>query len=56
MKFKFHASCTDYFTLEVEADSLEAAQEIAEKSCGGDWNYEASGDWDIDHESTETLK
>ena len=54
MKYKFHASCTDYYTYEVEADSLEVAQEIAEKSDGGDWSYKDSGGWDIDHDLTET--
>jgi hypothetical protein len=55
MKFKFYASYEEYLSLEVEAESLEAAQEIAEKSDGGDWEHIDSGDWVIDHDSTETL-
>jgi len=55
MKFKFHASYTEYLSLEVEAESLEDAREIAEKSCGGDWEHIDSGDWVIEHDLTETL-
>jgi len=54
MKFKFHAHCTDYLTLEVEAETLEAAQQIAEASDGGDWKRSETGDWVIDHDLTET--
>lgn len=52
MKFKFHASYTEYLSLEVEAESLEDAREIAEKSCGGDWERDFSGDWVIEHDLT----
>lgn len=53
MKFKFHAHYTEYLTLEVEAESLEAAQEIAEDSDGGDWRRVETGDWVIDYDLTE---
>jgi hypothetical protein len=55
MKFKFHATYEEYLSLEVEAESLEAAQEIAEKSDGGDWKHEDSSDWVIEHDLTENL-
>jgi len=55
MKFRFHAHYTEYLSLEVEAESLEDAREIAEKSCGGDWERDFSGDWVIDHDLTINL-
>jgi hypothetical protein len=55
MKFRFHAHYTEYLSLEVEAESLEDAREIAEKSCGGNWERDFSGDWVIDHDLTINL-
>jgi hypothetical protein len=55
MKFKFHASYTEYLSLEVEAESLEAAREIAEKSDGGDWKHIDTSDWVIEHDLTINL-
>jgi hypothetical protein len=50
MKYKFHAHYTEYLTLDVEAESLEAAREIADRSCGGAWAHVDSGDWVIEEE------
>ena len=54
MKFRFTATFDTFLHLEVEADSLEAAQTIADESDGGDWkaNHEY-GDWHILHEDTK---
>jgi len=56
MKYIFHAQTTSYLTLEIEAESLEAATEIAKNSDGGDWEDSALGDFFIDYELTEELK
>jgi hypothetical protein len=50
MKYRFHAHYTEYLTLDVEAESLEAAREIADRSCGGDWANVDSGDWVIEED------
>ena len=50
MKYRFHAHYAEYLTLDVEAESLEAAREIANNSCGGDWAHVDSGDWVIEEE------
>ena len=56
MKYKFHAQQNTCLTLEIEAKSLEAANEIAENSDGGAWKDSDLGDFFIDYELTEELK
>ena len=46
-KFKVQASYIVYLTAEVEAESLEEAQEIADSMDGGDFKEDGSEDWNI---------
>lgn len=47
MKFRVLAECTEYFYIEVEADSRDEALEKAEEIDGGDYNYDCCGQWYI---------
>lgn len=44
MKFLFHASCEEYFTLEVDAKDIEDAWRIANEADGADWQSNGHGD------------
>jgi hypothetical protein len=46
-KFIITASSITYYTLEVEADSLEEAQDHARGADGGDFEQDGIGDWEI---------
>jgi hypothetical protein len=46
-KFKVTASSISYFVLEVEAETQEEAQQIAEQADGGDFDADGLGDWEI---------
>jgi hypothetical protein len=41
------ASSITYYTLEIEADSLEEAQDHAHAADGGDFTQDGVGDWEI---------
>jgi hypothetical protein len=45
--FKVMASSISYYTLEIEADSLEEAQDMARDADGGDFEADGVGDWEI---------
>lgn len=46
--YKITASSITYYTLDIEAESLEQAEEIAHDIDGGDFQeVPFSGDWDI---------
>lgn len=47
-KFKVLASYTNYCYTEIEADSLEQAQEIANDMDGGDFTMDGGDGWQID--------
>jgi hypothetical protein len=53
MKFNFKASFDEILMLEVEADSLEAAQKIADATDGGDWENVDQGEWIRHDEETQ---
>ena len=56
-KFRVWAKSTDYCYLDVEANSKEEAEEIAENSDGGDFEvYHLQGDWIIRMDLTEEIK
>ena len=44
--FRIVYKTTEYVYLDVEADSLEKAQEIAENTDGGEFVEEEAGDWE----------
>jgi hypothetical protein len=46
-KFVITASSITYYTLEVEADNLEEAQDHARAADGGDFTQDGIGDWEI---------
>ena len=47
-KFTFYATTTDSVSLEVEAETIEEAEQIAHSSDGGDWAEEHhTGSFDI---------
>ena len=54
-KYKVYAENTTYYSLEVEANSIEEANKIAEDSDGGEWTEDSYGKWiisdDLTHEA-----
>ena len=48
-KYRIHASYTVYCSMEVEAESIEDAKDIAYEADGGDFDSDEHGDWDIDN-------
>ena len=44
---------TEYVYLDVEADSLEEAKEIAENTDGGEFIEDGAGDWEYDYTEDE---
>lgn len=46
-KYIITASSITYYTLEIEADSLEEAQDHARAADGGDFTQDGMGDWEI---------
>ena len=46
-KYIITASSITYYTLEIEADSLEEAQDHARAADGGDFEPDGDGDWEI---------
>ena len=53
-KFKVKYKSIDYVYLDVEADSLEEAKEIAENTDGGEFMEDGVGDWKYDHTEDES--
>lgn len=51
-KYIVFAENTTYYSIEVEANSVEEAHKIAEESDGADWTEDASGKWLIQEELT----
>ena len=52
-KFIFTAEISDLVSLEVEAETIEEAEQIAHSSEGSDWERDPhAGSWDILWEST----
>ena len=52
-KFRVMYKSTDYVYLDVEADSLEEAKEIAENTDGGEFIEDGAGDWEYDYTEDE---
>ena len=48
-KFKVTASYITYLTAEIEAETLEEAQEMAESLDGSEFGQDGSEDWNIDN-------
>jgi hypothetical protein len=46
--YRIYASSIDYLYLEIEAENLDQAWEIARDSDGGDYKRQGMGDWHID--------
>lgn len=46
-KYIITASSITYYTLEIEAESLEEAQDHARTADGGDFWQDGIGDWEI---------
>lgn len=53
-KFRITASYETYLYLDVVADTLEQALQVAEDSDGGEWTEYDHGDWEIDQKVSET--
>lgn len=53
MKYRVMYKSTEYFYLDVEADSLEEALEIAEDTDGGEFYDDGVGDWEYDRTMDE---
>ena len=47
-KYRVHASYSTYLYLDVEANSLDEAWQIAKNADGGDFKSTELGDWNID--------
>lgn len=54
MKYRVFYKSIDYVYLDVEANSPEEAQEIAEDTDGGEFKADGYGDWEYDRTETET--
>lgn len=52
-KFRVMYKSTDYVYLDVEADSLEEAKEIAENTDGGEFIEDGTGDWEYEYTADE---
>lgn len=52
MKYIVYAENTTYYWMEVEANSLDEANKIAEESDGADWTEDSSGKWIVNDELT----
>ena len=48
MKYRVMYKSTDYLYLDVEANSLEEAKEIAENTDSGEFVEDGAGDWEYD--------
>lgn len=48
MKYRVMYKSVDYLYLDVEANSIEEAKEIAENTDGGEFIEDGVGDWDYD--------
>lgn len=56
--YRVWAKMTTYCYLDVDADSADEANEIAENTDGGDFiedDYTYGGEWDILYEDTEKI-
>ena len=54
-KFKLFAQNTTYYSMEVNAESIEEAHKIAEDSCGSQWSEDCAGKWIIEEDLTEEI-
>ena len=48
MKYRVMYKSTDYLYIDVEANSIEEAMEIAENTDGGEFIEDGVGDWEYD--------
>ena len=48
MKYRVMYKSTEYLYIDVEADSIEEAIEIAENTDGGEFIEDGVGDWEYD--------
>lgn len=48
MKYRVMYRSIDYVYIDVEADSIEEAKEIAENTDGGEFIEDGVGDWEYD--------
>lgn len=48
MKYRVMYRSTDYVYIDVEANSVEEAKEIAENTDGGEFIEDGVGDWEYD--------
>lgn len=48
MKYRVMYKSTEYLYIDVEADSIEEAKEIAENTDGGEFIEDGVGDWKYD--------
>ena len=48
MKYRVMYKSIDYVYIDVEADSIEEAKEIAENTDGGEFIEDGVGDWEYD--------
>ena len=55
-KYRVIYKSTDYVYLDVEANSLEEAKEIAENTDGGEFVEDGTGEWEYDHTEDENRK
>ena len=46
--YRILASYTTYCSMEIEAENIDEAREIAYEADGGDFNSDNHGDWNID--------
>ena len=53
--YRVWAKMTNYCYLDVEADTIDEAEKIAEDADGGDFINSDEGDWEIMYDSTEEL-
>ena len=53
MKYRVMYKSTEYLYIDVEADSIEEAIEIAENTDGGEFIEDGVGDWEYDRTMDE---
>ena len=54
-KFRIYGRSISDVYIDIEANTIDEAHEVAKESDGGDWHEDGFGSWEIDYEDTVEL-